>query len=77
MKRVRMPRLMRENLPVQPLCLNEPPGIVVLDGQVEGLLDGHLGHLTSEYRELCGASQFKKGTSLEVADHRVSFPQIN
>jgi hypothetical protein len=36
--------LLRQNLPVKLLGLAQPPGLVVLQCQIEGLLDRKLGH---------------------------------
>jgi hypothetical protein len=44
MHRLGVLRLMREYLPVKTLRFPQPPGLVVLQRQIEGLLDSELRH---------------------------------
>jgi hypothetical protein len=44
MHRIGMLRLLGQDLPVKLLGLVQPPGLVVLRCQIEGLLDRELGH---------------------------------
>ena len=43
-QRIRMPGLDREDLAVKPLRLVDSSCLLVLDGQIKGLLEGHFGH---------------------------------
>ncbi len=42
-----MERLLREDLPVKPFGLLQPPGLVVLQCKIEGLLDCELSHIVN------------------------------
>jgi hypothetical protein len=43
-----MLRLAGQDLPVEPLGLLQPPGLVVLQCQIEGVLDRELSHAVNE-----------------------------
>jgi len=53
-QRIRLLRLPDEDLPVKPLGLLQPPGLVVPQCQIEGLLDREFGHMQSTGNIRCG-----------------------
>jgi hypothetical protein len=74
--RIDMFRILGEDLPVKPLGLRQTPGLVVADGQIEGLLDGDLGHERGNliqsfvrYEALAGSNVARNIPGVKVSRH--------